>query len=78
MMEAIVLTGIVNTAETFTLPEICASIQSYLRGLQIIPQISWLGFCSGMHHLQISAFQNHVQSIEFTTFRLHLTDDQWK
>ena len=57
-----------------TLPQICASTQSYRGALLTIPSTSWLGFCSDMHcqlwdliYRQVCAFPNHVQSIECTT-----------
>jgi hypothetical protein len=50
MMETTVFLGPSMLQKCFgTLPQICASTQSYLRALRTIPSTSWLGVCSDMH-----------------------------
>ncbi len=57
----------------YTLPQICASIQSCLGGLQTIPWTSWLGLCSDMQLTvgpfidRCVPFQIMSNQTEFTT-----------
>ncbi len=72
--EATALLGNFSASEMFcSLPQICASTQSYLWALQAVPLTSWLGFalictasCEACYR-EPCAFPNHVRAIYFTT-----------